>query len=212
MPRIAADTLEQHRADTVDRLLDAFGTLVMERGFSAVSLADVASQVHLARTAIYNYFPDRGSMLVAWTNREVQRMLAVLEREVSQASSSAEKLETFVRLELESFTSKHLPPGREATQFLGPETYRELMEHLEPIERILREILDEGTASGELPNADADGTVPLVMGCIGAKRVPLATGAESVKDATEQVTAFLLRALGPTASKPRVRSRKPSRV
>ena len=134
-------------------------------------------------------------------------MLNVLEREIAEAGSSPEKLEAFVRLELESFTSKHLPPGKEAAQFLAPETYRQFMEHVEPVERILRDILEEGRATGAFPNVDPEGTLPLIMGSIGAKRVPLATGAESVDNATEQVTAFLLRALGasPTkaASKPR---------
>ena len=139
-------------------------------------------------------------------------MLSVLEEEISRAPSSAEKLETFVRLELESFTAKHLPPGKEAAQFLGPETYRQFMEHTEPIERILRGIIEEGRRTGEFPHVDPDGTVPLVMGTIGAKRVPLATGTETVERATEQVTSFLLRALGAPAARAVRRHRKSSAV
>ena len=57
--------------------------LVMSKGFSVVSLADVAAHAGLARTAIYSYFPDRESLLFAWTEREVQRTIAILDQEVA---------------------------------------------------------------------------------------------------------------------------------
>lgn len=195
MPKISAATLEQHRAETMDRLLDAYSDLVMERGYASISLADVASAAGLARTAIYNYFPDREALLFAWTDREVRRAIALLEEEIAAAPDYAEKLRAFVRLQLHDFARRHLPPGQEVVQFLQPETYGRFMQHIEPLERILRAILTEGVEAGEFTDVDVDATVPMVMACIGAERGPLAAKKRTVDEATDSVTAFLLRAL-----------------
>ena len=208
MPKISEPTLEAHRAATVDRLLDAWGELVMSKGYSAVSLADVAAHAGLARTAIYNYFPDRETLLFSWTEREVARTIAILEQEVAQASTCAEKLRSFVRAQLVDFANRHLPPGKEVIQFLQPETYGRFMQHIEPVERILRDILTEGAESGEFADLDPTTTIPMMMACIGAERGPISAGSRAVEGATERVTDFLLRALSP---KPRAAGRDGAR-
>lgn len=196
MPKISAPTLQAHRAETMDRLLDAWGELVLARGFDSVSLADVAAKAGLARTAIYNYFSDREALLFAWTEREVGRTLADLEENLAVAKTSAEKLQIFVHSQLEEFRARHLPPGKEAMQFLRPETFQQFMHHIGPLEKVLRDVIEEGVSAGEFAHVDPDATLPMVMACIGAERVPLATGSDDVDEATQRVTDFVLRALG----------------
>lgn len=207
MPKISAPTLEQHRAETIDRLLDAWSELVMGRGYATVSLADVAAQAGLARTAIYNYFPDRESLLFAWTEREVRRAIAILEQEIAEAPTYAEKLRAFVRLQLHDFARRHLPPGQEVIQFLQPDTYGRFMQHIEPLEQILVDILREGSDAGEFGDLEPASVVPMIMACIGAERGPLAAHTHTVEEATERVTGFLLRALAPSAPKARPRAK-----
>jgi AcrR family transcriptional regulator len=209
VPKISAPTLEAHRAATMDRLLDAFGELVLEHGYAEVSLADVASRAGLARTAIYNYFPDRESLLFAWTDREVARTIAILEAEVAQAETYEEKLRIFVRQQLLDFAARHLPPGQEVMQFLNPETYGRFMRHIEPVERIARSIVLSGAKAGEFTTpGDPEDTVPMILACIGAERGPVATRAHDVDEATERVTMFLLRALGAKGRPARAGSKK----
>lgn len=196
MPKISAPTLEKHRAETIDRLLDAWGELIMTRGYAEVSLADVAGRAGLARTAIYNYFPDRESLLFAWTDREVARTIAELESEVASAPTYADKLRVFIRMQFVGFATRHLPPGQEVAGVLPQQTFQRFMDHIEPLERIAREIVEEGARAGEFAGADADAAVPMIMACIGTERVPIATRAHDVDEATERVTPFLLRALG----------------
>lgn len=167
----------------------------MATGFDAVSLADVAARVGLARTAMYNYFPDRESLLFAWTDREVQRTLSELQSQLENAGASAEKLQIFVRSQLVEFKARHLPPGKEVFQFLRPETYEQFMHHIEPLDSVLLSIISEGVEGGEFAPADLAATVTMVMACIGTERVPLATGSGSVDEATKRVTKFVLRAL-----------------
>jgi AcrR family transcriptional regulator len=195
MPRISAENLEAHRAETTDRLLDAWSELVLERGYDGVSLADVAKRIGLARTAVYNYFSDREELLFAWTDREVTRTMEVLAERLTTVDSAVDKLHEFVVIELESFEASHLPQGQEVVHFLGPDVWKRFMAHVEPVEAILREILQEGFESGEFEDADIDQTLPMVMACVGAERGPLAAGSATVKEATERVMSFLERAL-----------------
>ena len=200
MPKISAATLQEHRAETIDKLLDSWGELVMAKGFDAVTLADVAAQVGLARTAIYNYFPDREALLFAWTDREVRRTLESLEKELAKAEKFAEKLEVFIRSQLVEFGRRHLPPGKEVVQFMSPETYGRFMDHIEPLEKVLLDIVGQGVEAKEFSKIDPENAVPMVMACIGSERVPLSTGAIDVDEATKRVADFVLRALGAKAS------------
>lgn len=195
MPRISAENLEAHRAETTDRLLDAWSELVLERGYDGVSLADVAKRIGLARTAVYNYFSDREELLFAWTDREVKRTLELLQKRLAELDSALEKLHEFVVVELESFEASHLPQGQEIVHFLGADVWQRFMEHVQPVEVILREILEEGVEAGEFEDAPVEQTLPMVMACIGAERGPLAAGKASVDEATERVMSFLERAL-----------------
>jgi len=195
MPRISAENLEAHRAETTDRLLDAWSELVLERGYDGVSLADVAKRIGLARTAVYNYFSDREELLFAWTDREVTRTMDVLHGRLATVDSAVDKLHEFVVIELESFEASHLPQGQEVVHFLGPDVWQRFMAHVEPVEAILRDILQEGFESGEFEDADIDQTLPMVMACVGAERGALAAGSATVKEATERVLSFLERAL-----------------
>ncbi|MHB8512623.1 MAG: TetR/AcrR family transcriptional regulator [Actinomycetota bacterium] len=196
MPKISARTLEEHRAETLERLIDGFAELVMSRGFAAVSLADVAAHAGLARTAIYNYFPDREALLFAWTEREVARAINLLRESVAEATTCSDKLCVFIMGQLEGFGTRHLPPGQEVMQFLRPEIYQSFMTHIEPIERLLFEIISEGLESKEFQNVDPKDAVQLIMACIGSERAPLASGMHSIDEAAERVTQFVLRALG----------------
>lgn len=197
MPKINAESLEAHRSETTERLLDAWGELVLERGYDDVSLAQVAAEAGMTRTAIYNYFPDRESLLFAWTDREVRKTVEELEKALADQESCVDKLVVFVRIELDSFTKSHLPPGREVIHILGRDTFARFMAHIEPVEHLLHDLLDEGIASGEFdPGLDADETVPLIMATIGAERGPMANGKHDLDEATDRVSAFLLRAVG----------------
>jgi len=204
MPKIKAPTLAEHRNTTQERLLDAWGELVMAEGYDGVSLADVAKQAGLARTAIYNYFPDKEALLLTWTDREVSKTLQAMIEAIDAADTCAEKLEIAVRLQLESFTTRHLPPGQEVMQLLKRGTFERFMAHIEPLEKAVQQIIAEGVELGEFGDVDPATTVPMVLACIGAERAPLSTGQHDVGEATARVTGFLLRALGATgAAKPK---------
>ncbi|HLR55191.1 MAG TPA: helix-turn-helix domain-containing protein, partial [Actinomycetales bacterium] len=58
MPRIEAESLSEHRAQVRARLFDALSRLMHDRGFEAITMADIAAEAGVGRTAVYNHFAD----------------------------------------------------------------------------------------------------------------------------------------------------------
>jgi AcrR family transcriptional regulator len=196
VPKISAATLDEHRRDTRDRLFDAWAVLSSARGYEAVTLADVAAQAGLARSAIYNYFADKEALLFAYTDREIARFLVTIADAFAGVSSAFERLATYIRLQFADFASRPPPPGRELGAVLAPEVYERFLGHIEPAERIVRDLVAEGVAAGEFIDVDADDTALLIMGCVGAERVPLGAGRHDPDETVERVVGFIGRALG----------------
>lgn len=66
MPKIAADSVHEHVERQEAAVVAAAIKLFNERGMRNVSLADIASEVGLARNSLYRYFPDKAHILAAW--------------------------------------------------------------------------------------------------------------------------------------------------
>ncbi|MGN9780448.1 TetR/AcrR family transcriptional regulator [Nonomuraea sp. ZG12] len=196
MPRISAATIGEHRAQTRDRILQAVSRLSRVQGIDTISLTDVAHEAGITRTVLYNYFPDKAALLLAFTERVTRYFIDSYEQGLPEGASPADRLRVFVRLQLDGLLAHPHPGAADLSAALGPAAYQQLAEHVAPMQRILIDILDSGAASGEFQVLDVAATARMIMALIGAERVPLISGAVTVDRATELVSAFVLRALG----------------
>lgn len=71
MPRITAGSVAEHVAQQERAVFDAAIALFVERGYSAVTLGDIAKEVGLARNSLYRYFPTKASILLRWYAEEL---------------------------------------------------------------------------------------------------------------------------------------------
>ncbi len=71
MPRITAGSVAEHVAHQERAVFDAAIALFTERGYAAVTLADIAKEVGLARNSLYRYFPTKASILLRWYCNEM---------------------------------------------------------------------------------------------------------------------------------------------
>ncbi|MFG3439501.1 TetR/AcrR family transcriptional regulator [Nonomuraea sp. NPDC047897] len=196
MPRISAATIGEHRAQTRDRILGAVSRLSREQGIDAISMTDVAGEAGITRTALYNYYPDKAALLLAFTEQVTRYFIDSYEQELPEGASPADRLRAFVRLQLAGLVAHPHPGPAELSATLGPDAYQRLAEHVAPMQRILVEILETGIASGDFQVPDVAATARMILAVIGAERVPLISGAVSVEAAGELVSGFVLRALG----------------
>ncbi|GAA4228723.1 AcrR family transcriptional regulator [Streptosporangium album] len=196
MPRISAPTIGEHRAQTQDRILQAVSRLSRDQGIDTISMTDVAGEAGITRTVLYNYFPDKAALLLAFTERVTHYFIESYERELPEQASPAERLRAFVRLQLAGLLAHPHPGPADLSAALGPDAYQRLADHVAPMQDILTGIIDSGVASGDFEAPDVAAAARMILAVIGAERMPLLSGAVTPEEAGETVCGFLLRGLG----------------
>jgi AcrR family transcriptional regulator len=194
VPKVLGGSLAAHRDEVRARVFAALRELLYERGFDAVTLAGVAAAAGVGRTSIYNHFPDRQALLVAFVEHEADRYVADLERALAGAATPTERLAVFARLQLHRLAEFHLPPGQGLAGALDPEAYRRIAAHADPIGDRLARIVREGIEAGEMAAEDPAVLVAMIGAALSARQivdVPVEELADSVEAAVRIVLGMV---------------------
>lgn len=172
VPKIRGASLAEHRTTTRAALFTALAALMREVGFDAVTLVEVAQRAGVGRTAIYNYFPDKESMLLEFIAEETGRYLGHVRTGLEEIDDPIEQLRTYARelLLLESYYHVNLGPA--LRDVVSAQARDRLREHIEAVEDVLRTVLGRGVAQGRIPPQELDITVPLVHSALTGRRLP----------------------------------------
>ncbi|WP_410564299.1 TetR/AcrR family transcriptional regulator [Amycolatopsis sp. cmx-4-61] len=197
MPKILGESLEAHRREVRARVFDVLRAQLYERGFDAITLAGVASAAGVGRTALYNHFPDKESLLVAFVEDEAAQYVKRLTEAVEAQADPVDQLATFVRLQLRVLAEYHMPPGTALASALAPAAYRRISAHADPITDRLRAILTGGVDLGRWPAEDPDVLIPMITAALG-NRALVDGPAGRLEDVVEAAVRFVLRAVGAT--------------
>ena len=90
-----------------------------ERGFDAITLAEIAQVAGVGRTAVYNHFPDKESMLLGFITHETEQYAATLQRALDDIDDPVEQLSTYVRQQAQLKRVYHVAPGPELRSVLS---------------------------------------------------------------------------------------------
>lgn len=101
MPRITGPSIAEHVAQQEAAVVRAATELFAERGFAAVTMADIAERVGLARNSLYRYFPDKDHILLAWLRRETDGLIERSEVVARSDEDAMTRLRRWLRLQLE---------------------------------------------------------------------------------------------------------------
>jgi AcrR family transcriptional regulator len=93
VPKLWTETIEAHRREVRDAILETTAALVAERGLRSVTMAQIAEGAGIGRATLYKYFPDVEAILVAWHERQVTGHLDYLAALRDQAGGADERLE-----------------------------------------------------------------------------------------------------------------------
>jgi AcrR family transcriptional regulator len=190
-------------SDDERRLLFDAALVVMERnGFQDAAVADILSQANLSTRSFYRHFESKDQLLCALYRREAEVAAERLNAKVDAAGSPRQALDAWVE-EILSFGHHRAKAARVAVLgsagAMRAEGYAEESAHaakllLAPLEALLA----AGRRDGTLPLADPAADAPLIQSVVWAAAglSPLRAKAASRAEATRQVKAFCLRALG----------------
>jgi AcrR family transcriptional regulator len=94
MPKLWTETIEAHRREVRDAILDTTATLVAEHGLLAVTMSQIAEETGIGRATLYKYFSDVESILLAWHEREIGAHLEYLSRVRDEANDPRDQVQT----------------------------------------------------------------------------------------------------------------------
>lgn len=196
MPKIIGGSLHEHRIQTRHKLYTALSTLMAEKGFDSITLADIAARAGVGRTAVYNHFKDKDALLLGFISHETEQYVSNLERALGEVEDPVEQMRVYVRQNARLRTAFSFAPGPDLRTVVGRGTRSRLGDHATMVEDVLRRIIRSGVEAGVFAPQDIEISVPLVNACLRS-HVLDGSGVPRVdRETVEQTENFVLRAVG----------------
>jgi AcrR family transcriptional regulator len=98
MPRLWSETIEAHRREVHDAILDTTATLAAEHGLLSVTMSQIAETTGIGRATLYKYFPDVEAILVAWHERQIGDHLEQLAKVRDTGGTAHQRLEAVLEV------------------------------------------------------------------------------------------------------------------
>jgi AcrR family transcriptional regulator len=145
VPKLWNDTIESHRRDVREAILDAAASLVTGQGLASVTMSQIAERAGIGRATLYKYFSDVKAILVAWHERQVTRHLEQLAAIHAQSGPPAHRLELMLGAYARIAHEEH---GSEIVALL--QRAEHVTQSYKQLTTLLRELMSEGAREGQL--------------------------------------------------------------
>ncbi|MEU4232631.1 TetR/AcrR family transcriptional regulator [Nonomuraea sp. NPDC026600] len=147
MPRLWNETIETHRRDVRQAILDTTAELVAEYGLRSVTMARIAERTGIGRATLYKYFPEVEAILVAWHDQHVTGHLQQLADARASAVDPAAQLHAVLSVYAHiAHEMSHRHPGTELSALLHrDERVAQAQRHLHDL---VRDVLTEAANAG----------------------------------------------------------------
>lgn len=153
MPKLWNETIDAHRREVRDAILDTTAALVADHGLLSVTMSQIAEKTGIGRATLYKYFPDVEAILLAWHERQITSHLEHLAEIRDQAGGAGERLErvleAYALIHRERVRHHHHEPhGTELAAFLH--RGEQIARAQQRLRDMLRDLLTEGTKTGDV--------------------------------------------------------------
>lgn len=156
VPRLWNETIEAHRRDVRDAILDATVALVAEHGLRSATMSRIAEQSGIGRATLYKYFPDVETILVAWHHRHItthlERLTALRDRAGDPGERLEAVLEGYALIVHERSRQQH---GAELTAFLHRDEH--VAEPQQQLHNLIRDLLADAARNSHVRGDIAPG-------------------------------------------------------
>jgi AcrR family transcriptional regulator len=152
MPKLWNETIEAHRREVRDAILETTAALVAEHGLASVTMSQIAGRTGIGRATLYKYFSGVEGILAAWHERHVTAHLEHLVEVRDHAGGARQRLEAV----LEAYALiAHEHHGTELAALLhrGEHVARAQQQ----LSDLIRDLLREGAKTGDLRDDVAPG-------------------------------------------------------
>jgi AcrR family transcriptional regulator len=153
MPRLWSQTIDAHRREVRDAILDTTVALVEEHGLLSVSMSQIAEETGIGRATLYKYFPDVESILRAWHEQQIighlEYLTEVRDRVDDPFQRLAAVLEAYALIAHESH-GRHADPELAALLHKGEQVRHAEHHLLELIRNLLADAIESGDVRDDI--------------------------------------------------------------
>ena len=146
MPKLWNDTIEAHRREVREAILDTTAGLVAQHGLLSVTMSQIAEETGIGRATLYKYFADVEAILFAWHERQISGHLEQLAEIRNHAGDPAERLEAMLEAFALISNDSHGHQDTELAAFLH--RHQQVVAAEKRLHQMIREMLSEGVAGG----------------------------------------------------------------
>lgn len=145
MPKLWSETIEAHRREVRNAILDTTAALVADSGPLSVTMSQIAEETGIGRATLYKYFSDVDAVLVAWHEGQVNDHLEHLAQVRDHSGEGVERLEAV----LEAYALiQHEHPSSELVALLHRGEH--VVRAQQRLRGIVRDLLAEGAKTGDV--------------------------------------------------------------
>ncbi|MBV7363241.1 TetR/AcrR family transcriptional regulator [Actinomycetaceae bacterium TAE3-ERU4] len=198
MPKIIGSNLAEHREQTRSKLFAALAGLLNEQGFEAITMAQIAARAEVGRTAVYNHFPDKESLLLAYITEVTRRYAKQISSSLENVTDPIDRIRIYVEAQLRLNATTNLSSGITLRNAVSSQTAMELSAHASIVEDILRSILRDAMREGLIAEGRTEPLVRLIHATLTAGIV--AREAHEYAGTIIETEEYILRALGAKVS------------
>jgi AcrR family transcriptional regulator len=148
MPRLWSETIEAHRRDVRDAILDTTAALVSEHGLLSVTMSQIAEETGIGRATLYKYFPDVEAILRSWHERQIDGHLRELAEVRDRTSDPADRLRAVLEAYAVISHSTHGHHGSDLAAFLHRDSQVERAQ--KQVHSMIRGLLADAAGAGHI--------------------------------------------------------------
>jgi AcrR family transcriptional regulator len=152
VPKLWSDTVEAHRRDVREAILDTTWLLACRHGPASVRMSEIAEHAGIGRATLYKYFSDVDAILAAWHHRQIESHLAELAAIRDGTTDPARRLiavlEAYARIHQERARHRHGAHSAELAALLH--TDDQVARAQRQLHGLLQELIEQAMGAGEV--------------------------------------------------------------
>jgi AcrR family transcriptional regulator len=150
MPRLWDQTIQAHRHQVRDKILDTTAALVATHGLRSVTMSQIAEQTGIGRATLYHYFSDVEAILRAWHHRQITRHLQQLADARDQAGDPGQRLRAVLEAYVGIAQQSRSHHDTELAALLHQHHDEQLASAQQQLRELFSALLAEAAAAGEV--------------------------------------------------------------
>jgi AcrR family transcriptional regulator len=132
-------------------ILNAAMGVILQKGFLETSMREIAEAAGVGKSTLYDYFPSKDEIMIAYVVDEVERMTAQVQAIIAQDLSVTEKFRRIWRNHLQGMLANkqtYIKISFES-QRLSLESQQRIQVHRHAYQDMLCELVEQGIRQGE---------------------------------------------------------------